>query len=460
MRIQRLIFSSVKVSKAADPFRSLFAWERTGLAMAEGVACFRPAERLVQTKPSIWVEFTALATECKAVNIGQGFPDSPVPQFVADILKDVSSHPERTDWHQYTRGFGHPRLVKVLAELYSQLLGQQIDAQTNVLITVGAYLSLYYVFTGWLNHGDEVIVLEPAYDCYVPQVRMAGGVPVPVQLKLSPNAKTSADYCIDLSAIERKISSRTKMIVLNNPHNPTGKLFTRKELEGIASIASRRNLLVVADEVYEWHVYPGHDMIRFASLPGMFERTITIGSAGKAFSVTGWKLGWSIAPAELLAPLKAVHQNCVFTCSTPTQEAVARSFERELEIFRTAPERSYLKTVLSSELVAKRDRMASMLQQAGIRPIIPDSGYFMMGDFSALDGPFKLAAEGDDPLDFRFVRWLCREKKLATIPPSAFYSDQFRKSNESMIRVCFFKTEKTLDEAEAILQKISRNKSA
>uniref|UniRef100_A0A915C031 Aminotransferase class I/classII domain-containing protein n=2 Tax=Parascaris univalens TaxID=6257 RepID=A0A915C031_PARUN len=416
----------------------------------------RPAENTIATKPSIWVEFTTLAAECNAVNIGQGFPDSPMPQFVADILKDIASHPERTDWHQYTRGFGHPRLVNALAVLYSKLLGVELNSQTDVLVTVGAYLSLYYAFTGWVNPGDEVIVLEPAYDCYAPQVRLVGGVPVPVPLELAACAKSSADYHVNLAAIESKITDHTKFIVINNPHNPTGKLFSRRELEGIADIVRRYDLLVIADEVYEWHVYGGQEMIRFATIPGMYERTITIGSAGKIFSITGWKLGWSIGPTSLLAPLKAIHQNCVFTCSTPTQEAVAQAIEREICVMWSHPEKSYFKTGLVSDLQRKRDRMATMLAAAGMKPVIPDSGYFMMADFSPLvEDVLKSFGDSSDPLDFRFARWMCREKKLAMIPPSAFYSDEFKENNDHMVRVCFFKTDKVLDEAESILRQFS-----
>ncbi|KAL3990757.1 Aminotransferase class I and II family protein [Acanthocheilonema viteae] len=347
--------------------------------------CQRFSKRVADIRPSVWVEFTSLATECKAVNIGQGFPDTPVPGFVSEMLEDVAKHPERTDWHQYSRGFGHPRLTNALAKLYSNTLGVAVDAQQNVLVTVGAYLSLYYSFMGWLNEGDEVIVLDPAFDCYIPQIRMAGGVPVPVVLTLPLEPRTSKDYTLNAKAIEEKISKRTKMIVLNNPHNPTGKLFTQEELEKIADIVIRHNLLVVADEVYEWHVYGDKKMIRFASLPDMYKRTITIGSAGKAFSVTGWKLGWSIAPTELLEPLRRIHQNCVFTCPTPIQQAVAEAFEKELDVIGINPTQSYLMKGITSELIQQRDRMASILRSAGMKPIIPDSGYFMVADFSQLD---------------------------------------------------------------------------
>uniref|UniRef100_A0AAF5RU24 Aminotransferase class I/classII large domain-containing protein n=1 Tax=Wuchereria bancrofti TaxID=6293 RepID=A0AAF5RU24_WUCBA len=398
----------------------------------------RFSRRVKDVKPSVWYvfEFTSLAAECKAVNIGQVndsiivygvFTDTPMPRFVAGMLESVARHPERTDWHQYSRGFGYPRLTSALSRLYSSTLGVNVDAQQNVLVTVGAYLSLYYSFMGWLSDGDEVIVLDPAFDCYVPQIRMAGGVPVPVVLNLSSEPQSSKDYMLNVKAIEKKISNRTKMIVLNNPHNPAGKLFTQEELEKIANVVVRHNLLVIADEVYEWHVYGDKKMIRFASLPDMYNRTITIGSAGKAFSVTGWKLGWSVAPAELLEPLRRIHQNCVFTCPTPIQ-------------------------VYFFNIAIELNRMASILRSAGMKPIIPDSGYFMVADFSQLDGPSKIADGDNDPLDFRFVRWMCREKKLAMIPNSAFYTGSNKQDNDNFIRVCFFKSDKVLDAAESILK--------
>ncbi|CAD5229790.1 unnamed protein product [Bursaphelenchus okinawaensis] len=409
-----------------------------------------------ESKPSIWVEFTTLAAECKAVNLGQGFPDSPMPEFMSDILKDIAEHPERTDWHQYTRGYGHPRLVKVLSEFYSKLLGVNINTNQEVLVTVGAYLALYYSMLGWLNVGDEVIIFEPAYDSYVPQVKMAGGVPVPIALDLPENPKTSADYKVNFDKIRSKITSKTKMIILNNPNNPSGKLYTRSELEGIAKIAEEFNLIVVADEVYEWHVFEGFEMIRFASLPNMYQRTITIGSAGKAFSATGWKLGWAMGPERLLAPLKAIHQNCVFTCSTPTQEGVARAFERELKMYNEGNRKdSYLFTKMAAELAPKKDRLAENLKKAGMNPIMPEAGYFMIADMNHIDGPFR--NETEDELDFRFVRWLTKEKGLATIPPSAFYSTENKKGNDHFVRLCFFKKDQTLDAAVEILKQFNKS---
>ncbi|VDL70300.1 unnamed protein product [Nippostrongylus brasiliensis] len=399
----------------------------------------------------------------------KGFPDGPLPKFVSDLLTEVGKHPEKTAWHQYTRvkltplaiqsrsiilffsGFGHPRLVNALAKLYGGLYNREISATQEILVTVGAYLSLYYAFMGFINHGDEVIIIDPAYDSYDPQVRLAGGVPVHYALSVSDQAKTSNDFRLDLDKLRSMCTDKTKMLVLNNPNNPTGKLYTRQELEGIAEIVRDLDLIVIADEVYEWHVWD-KPMIRFASLPGMYERTVSIGSAGKAFSVTGWKLGWCIAPKELLTPIKMMHQNCVFTCSTPTQEALACAFEKELEWFKSDPSKSYLLTGLPNELRTKCDQLYSMLSEAGLDPIRPDAGYFMIAHFAHIDGPFREPDSTNDPLDFRFVRWLCREKKLAVIPPSAFYAEENKAANENMIRVCFMKTDSTLEAAHSILK--------
>jgi kynurenine--oxoglutarate transaminase/cysteine-S-conjugate beta-lyase/glutamine--phenylpyruvate transaminase len=222
-----------------------------------------PSQTARDAATSIWVEFTTLAADCKAVNLGQGFPDSPMPQFMSDYLAEIAKQPQRTDWHQYTRGYGHPRLVNVLSQLYSRLLGVEVNPMTDIVVTVGAYLALYYTMLGWLNPGDEVIVLEPAYDSYIPQIRMAGGVAVPIVLELRDNPKTSADYVLNMDVIEKKITNKTKMIVLNNPNNPTGKLFTLDELKSIAQLAEKHDLIVLSDEVYEWHIYPGQKMIRF-----------------------------------------------------------------------------------------------------------------------------------------------------------------------------------------------------
>ncbi|CAL2048707.1 unnamed protein product [Caenorhabditis brenneri] len=415
-----------------------------------------PADRVVGHENSIWMEFTKLAQTHQAVNLGQGFPDSPAPKFITDILKDISAKPDLTAAHQYTRGYGHPELVNILSKMYSHLYNVNVSPMNDVLITVGAYHALYYAFLGWINPGDEVIIIEPAFDCYSPQVKFAGGIPVPISMTVPEDAFSASQFTIDFKNLEAKISDKTKMLVINNPHNPTGKLFTRQELEKLAEIAEKHNLIVIADEVYEFHVWKKEDMIRFASLRGMYNRTISIGSAGKAFSITGWKLGWAIGPQNLLAPLKAIHQNCVFTCSSPTQLAIAEAFKIDWPKFLEKPKESYLATGLSGELIQKSNKLAHMLAKGGFRPIAPQAGYFMLANYSNHNHNIGMSQE-TDPADFVFARWLCSEKKLAVIPFSAFYSIQTEKmKNCNFIRLCYFKKDATLTDAKKILKKLGK----
>lgn len=241
-----------------------------------------------------------------------------------------------------------------------------------------------------------VSVIEPAFDCYFPQVKFAGGTPISVVMKLKEGSKSASQFTIDFEELEKKINKRTKMIVINNPHNPTGKLFSREELQHIAELARNYDLIVVADEVYEFHVSQPKEMIRFgnlkhliltklncnlsASLPGMYERTISIGSAGKALSVTGWKLGWAIGPQHLLSPLKTISQNCVYTCPTPIQLAIARAFQQDWPKFMENPNQSYLATGLPKEVMQKRKILANMLEKANFQTILPEAGFFMLAE--------------------------------------------------------------------------------
>uniref|UniRef100_A0A915K3E7 Aminotransferase class I/classII domain-containing protein n=1 Tax=Romanomermis culicivorax TaxID=13658 RepID=A0A915K3E7_ROMCU len=327
-------------------------------------------------------EFTTLAKEHNAVNVGQGFPDTLPPKVLVDAVKSALSD-DNFAMHQYTRGFGHPRLTNILAKLYSRLFNTTVDPMKDVTITVGGYNALFCAFFAFLNPGDEAVIIEPYFDCYSAQIEMAGARPVFVPLRLTKNidngSLSTSDFALDINELEMSITPKTKLIVLNNPNNPLGKVFTRDELNNIAKLAKKYNLIVISDEVYEWIVYPGVEMIRFASLPDMWERTLTIGSAGKAFSATGWKTGWAIGPDGLMKYLRALHQNCTYSCPTVLQEAVAIAFEKELDLLFTA--QSYF-AQMSNDLLRKRDRMNDFLSSVGMRPILPEGGYFMLADFS------------------------------------------------------------------------------
>uniref|UniRef100_A0AAQ6IL43 Aminotransferase class I/classII large domain-containing protein n=1 Tax=Anabas testudineus TaxID=64144 RepID=A0AAQ6IL43_ANATE len=361
------------------------------------------ARRTAGVDKNLWVEFTQLAADYKPVNLGQGFPDFSPPQFVQDAFcKAVCGGPSM---HQYTRAFGHPPLVKSLAKFFSRIVGCEIDPLEDVLVTVGAYQALFCAFQALVDEGDEVIIIEPFFDCYQPMVKMTGGKAVYVPLR--PVYKT-------------------------------------EELQMIADLCIKHNMLCISDEVYEWLTYDGAKHVKIASLPGMWERTITVGSAGKTFSATGWKVGWAIGSGNIMKHLKTIHQNTVYHCATAAQEAVAQGFEREYELFGT-PE-SYFQQ-LPAMLHLKRKKLASCLEGVGLQPVMPEGGYFMIADISS--------STKDEPPDFRFVKWLTKEKGLGTIPVSAFYSPEHSKEFDKYIRFCFVK-DSTLDAAEDILRKWSK----
>ncbi|KAJ8875081.1 hypothetical protein PR048_022972 [Dryococelus australis] len=395
-------------------------------------------ERYVGSEKSVWVEYIQLALEHNPLNLGQGFPDYAPPDYVTKAIAEVAQG-DNVLLHQYTRGFGHPRLVNVLAKLYSQLVGRQLNPLSEVLVTAGAYEALFATILGHTGPGDEVIIIEPFFDCYVPMVK--AGQAIPRFIALKPQKKTSgvissADWVLDPNELASLFNAKTKAIILNTPQNPLGKVFSRSELEMIADLCKKWNVLCVADEVYEWLVYKPNEHIRIATLPGMWERTITIGSAGKTFSVTGWKIGWAYGPAHLMKNLQTVHQNCVYTCSTVLQEAVARGFELEMQ--RLGQPECYFQS-LAVELLSKRDFMAQFLSDVGMVPTIPEGGYFMVADWTALTNKVRLEEETDKNRDYRFTKWMTKNVKIQGIPPSAFYSPEHSNLGENYVRYCFIK---------------------
>ncbi|MEE6505595.1 hypothetical protein FKM82_005572 [Ascaphus truei] len=415
------------------------------------------ARRLEGVDENVWVEFVSLAALHKTVNLGQGFPDFSPPSFVTEAFSRAITE-ERTLLNQYTRAFGHPPLVKVIARLFGQLLGQELDPLNNVLVSVGAYGALYCAFQALVDEGDEVIIIEPFFDCYEPMVKMAGGRCVFIPLRPKPTdaeeSQSSGSWRLDPDELAARISNRTKALVINTPNNPLGKVFDKEELEVIADLCVKHDILCFSDEVYEWLVYDGNRHTRIASLPGMWDRTVTIGSAGKTFSATGWKVGWALGPDHLLKHLRTVHQNSVYHCATGAQEAVAQGFQRELE--RLGRPDSYF-VQLSEELQGKRDRLYRCLRQVGMEPVKPQGSYFMIADISHFKAEVPPPSDPDVPYDYYFVKWMMEHKQLAAIPMSAFYSVPHKKLFDNFIRFCFVKEDTTLDSAVKILQQWSRD---
>jgi aspartate/methionine/tyrosine aminotransferase len=373
------------------------------------------AKRIAGFGTSIFTEITALAIRHQAVNLGQGFPDFPAPDFV----KEAAARHIREDRNQYAASPGVPRLRRALADDWRRVHpdAPAVDPDTEVTVGSGATELLHDALLAVVDPGDEVIVFEPAYDAYGPGVALAGGVVRPVALR-------PPDWRFDPDELAAAFSPRTRVVVLNTPHNPTGKVFRRGELEIVAALAARHDALVITDEVYAEILFDGAAHLPFATLPGMFARTISIGSMGKTFSVTGWKVGWAIAPAPLSAAVRAVHQFVTFTNSAPFQEALA-------DVLPLAAENGYY-TGLRADYGRRREILASVLGRAGLDPLPIGGAYFLLTDVGA-----RGVAD-----DAAFCRRLVTEAGVAAIPTSVFYGDPTRAPR--LARFCFAKRDETL----------------
>lgn len=434
------------------------------------------ADRIRNEPESVWVEFIQLALDNKPLNLGQGFPDFAAPKYLIESLHNATlDKPELVLNNQYTRSFGHPRLVKALVKYYKEFrsFNQLVNPNEQVIVTVGAYEALFASIMAFVNPGDEVLLVDPAFDAYKPIVEMAQGtvtyIPLRVQSKRDTSKSnreiklSSSDYALDMEEFESKIKpNKTKVLVLNTPNNPLGKIYSRAELESIAKLCIKYNILVIADEVYEQMYYaPEATHISIASLPSMWDRTITIGSAGKTFSVTGWKIGWAFGPKNLIKFVQLIHQTAIYTVATPLQIAISLALENEMSMLSSNT--SYWH-VLRSDLREKRDKMANILTKAKMNPIVPEGGYFMLADFSSLVRIFPEYIHKGQPEpgkqlstsnDYLFARWLSRSKKLQGIPASAFYSSNNKHLAQNMIRFCFIKQNSTLDKLEILIDNLT-----
>jgi N-succinyldiaminopimelate aminotransferase len=381
------------------------------------------AQRVKNFGTTIFFEMTNLANEYGAVNLGQGFPDFSGP----DFLKQAAIGAIRNDANQYAPGSGRPLLREAIADKMARHYSLAVNPATEITVTHGATEAIFSAILGLVNPGEEVILFEPYYDSYLPSVQIAGGVPRFYTLR-------PPDWSIDPQALAKLFSAKTKLIIVNTPHNPTGKVYSEAELRLIADLCQTYDVIAVSDEVYEHIVFDGHRHICLASLPGMAHRTVTISSAGKTFSMTGWKVGWAIAAPELTQSLFRVHQFVTYSGAAPLQEAVAKALQTGPDFYDG----------LTALYQANRDFLAGALAAAGLDPILPQGTYFIMVDISPLDFPNDVA----------FCRYLTTDIGVAAIPPSAFYLNPA--DGAKLARFAFCKTRPTLEEAARRLQKLKR----
>jgi N-succinyldiaminopimelate aminotransferase len=378
------------------------------------------ADRFTPFGTTIFAEMTALAQKHGAVNLGQGFPDFDGPLFV----KEAAIEAITTKHNQYAPLAGVPELTGVLAELWTRETGVPCDPRTHVTVTAGCTEAIAAALLGLVNPGDEVILFEPYYDSYRAAVAMAGGVPRFVTLK-------APEFGFDRAALAAAFTERTKLILVNTPHNPTGRVFSREELATIAELCVAHDVLALTDEVYERLVFEG-EHLRLATFPGMAERTLTMSSLGKTFSLTGWKIGWAIGPEAMTRAVRAAHQFLTFAVSTPLQRAAA--------VALASPPSYY--DQLRDSFRAKRDALCDALEVIGFEVSRPQGGYFVMADFRSLDlGRLGLPADASDA---QFCKALVEKIGVAAIPPSFFY--EHKREGSSMARFAFCKKDETIAE--------------
>ncbi|WP_345749257.1 pyridoxal phosphate-dependent aminotransferase [Streptomyces sp. ODS28] len=385
--------------------------------------------RLAEFGTTIFAEMSALAVRTGAINLGQGFPDTDGPEEVREAA--VRALREGRG-NQYPPGPGVPELREAVAahqEHWYGHLGVRCDPETEVLVTAGATEAIAASLLGLVEPGDEVIALEPYYDSYAASIAMAGGTRVPVTLRPHTGEEASGSFRLDLDELRDAVTERTRLILLNTPHNPTGTVLTRDELAAIAELCVERDLLAVTDEVYEHLVFDG-EHLPLASFPGMRERTVTIGSAGKTFSFTGWKVGWVTGTRELVSAVRSAKQYLTFVSAGPFQYAVAEALRLPDAYF----------TGLRDDLRAKRDLLARGLSEAGFGVFRSSGTYFITTDIRPLG-----ESSGID-----FCLSLPERCGVVAVPTQVFYDHEAQ--GAPFVRFAFCKKQEVLSEAAARLK--------
>ncbi|RKG80532.1 aminotransferase class I/II-fold pyridoxal phosphate-dependent enzyme [Corallococcus terminator] len=379
------------------------------------------SQRVARFGTTVFSEFSALALKHQAVNLGQGFPDFDGP----DDVKLAAWEAIQDGINQYAPGVGAKVLRDAIAEHSERFYGHRVDPDTMVSVTSGATEAILDVLLGLVDPGDEVVVFEPFYDSYDASIAFVGATPRYVPLR-PPDAEHTA-WWFDRDEVKAAFGPRTRLLILNTPHNPTGKVFTLEELEFLGNLCAEHDAKVLSDEVYEHIVFAPARHIRAATVPVLADRTVTVSSAGKSFSLTGWKIGWIIAPPPLRDAVQRAHQFVTFATASPFQVAMAAGLRMPDEYFQEL-------TALYTE---KRERLLTGLRAAGLTAFAPEGSYFILADISGYGFEDDVA----------FCRHLVTQVGVAAIPPSVFYGPEHRHLGQRFARFAFCKTEGVLDEA-------------
>jgi len=381
-------------------------------------------EPIIQSKlphvgTTIFTVMSALATEHKAINLGQGFPDFPMSEELVALVNKAMQNGH----NQYVHMCGLPALRERLSEKINGLYTASVNPETEITVTPGGTYAIYTALTTVLQPGDEVIVFEPAYDSYIPNIEINGGVPVLIPL-------TYPDYRIDWELVKQKITAKTKMIMLNTPHNPTGMVLGAADIEALRSIVNGTGIFILSDEVYEHLIFDGMKHESILRYPDLYERSFVCFSFGKVYHCTGWKLGYCVAPPALMKEFRKVHQFNCFTCNSPVQFALAEFLQQK---------DNYLQ--LGAFLQEKRDYFQKLMAQTKFKPLPSHGSYFQLYSFAGVS----------DESEKDFAVRLTKEYGVATIPTSAFYKNG---EDNKVLRFCFSKKEETLDAAANRLMKL------
>lgn len=378
-----------------------------------------PGSKLPQEQESIFSTMSKMAADHQAIDLSQGFPN-----FETDaLLKELVARAMKAGYNQYAPLAGVPELRMAIAGKIYKLHGHLYDQDTEVTVTNGATQALYNSITAFVDKGDEVIVFKPAYDSYEPAIKLNGGTPVPVQLK-------GPDFKIDWELLKEKISERTRMLIINTPHNPSGKVLSREDMSRLESLLEGTDIILLSDEVYEHIVFDGLKHQSASAFPGLVERSIVCASFGKTFHNTGWKMGYCVGPADLMKEIRTVHGLNVFCVNHPMQRAFAEYLKDPVH---------YLP--LGDFYQQKRDLFLSLIEGSRFKQQPSQGTYFQLLDFSEIT---------DEP-DVDFARRLITEHKLASIPVSVF---NLNRKDHQQLRFCFAKTDDTLKKAAEILNSL------